>query len=178
MVLYSSTKLGILKPWTIIPNLKRFDLGFWQASKQIYRKLEHSKKVLKEFQRLRRFPRKTVLYSSTKCGIWKPLTIISNHITFHLGFSQVSKQTFRKLEYKEKILGEFQSLPRFTRKMVLYSSSKFGLLKHLTLISNHIPFNLGFFQASKQIDRKLLSSEKVLEEFQRLARFPRKLVLY
>ena len=76
MVLYLSTKFGILKPLTIISNLIRFDLGFCQAWKQIYKKLEYSEKVLEEFQRLPRFPRKIVLYSSTKFGILKPWTII------------------------------------------------------------------------------------------------------
>ena len=99
---------------------------------------------LEEFQRLPRFPRKMVLYSSTKFGILKPLTIISNHIRFDLGFCQASKQIYRKLEYSEKVLEEFQRLPRFPRKMVLYSSTKFGILKPLTIISNHIRFDLGF----------------------------------
>ena len=84
---------------------------------------------LEEFQRLRRFTRKMVLYSSTKFGILNPLTIVSNLIRFDLGFCQPSKQTYRKLEYSEKLLKEFQRLLRFTRKMVLYSSTKFGILR-------------------------------------------------
>ena len=96
-----------------------------------------------------------VLYSSTKFGILKHLTIISNQIRFDLGFFQASKQIYRKLEYREKVLEEFQRLPRFSRKMVLYSSTKFGISKPLTIISNHIRFDLGFWQASKQIYRKL-----------------------
>ena len=118
MVLYSSTKFCILKPWTIISNLLRFDLGFWQASKPFYRKLKYREKVLEEFQRLPRFPRKMVLYSSTKFGILKPLTIISNHIRFDLGFWQASKPFYRKLKYREKVLEEFQRLPQFPRQMV------------------------------------------------------------
>ena len=129
MVLYSSTKFGILNPLTIVSNLIRFDLGFCQPSKQIDRKLEYSEKVLEEFQRLLRFPRKMVLYSSTKFGILKPLTIISNHIRFDLGFCQASKQIYRKLEYSEKVLEEFQRFLRFPRKMVFYSSTNFGILK-------------------------------------------------
>ena len=161
MVLYSSTKFGILKPWTFFFSLIRFDLGFWQASKQIYRKLEYSKKVLEEFQRLLGFPRKMLLYSSTNFCILKPRAIISNLIRFDLGFWQASKPFYRKLKYREKVLEEFQRLPRFPRKMVLYSSTKFGILKPWTIISNFLRFDLGFWQASKQIYRKLKYREKV-----------------
>ena len=178
MVLYSSTKFGIFKFFTIISNHIRFDWGFWQASKQIYRKLEYRKKVLEEFQRLPRFARKMVLYSSTKFGIFKPLTIISNHIRIDIGFFQASKQTYRKLKYRENNLEKFQCFPRCPRKMVLYSSTKFGILKPLTIISNLIRFDLGFWQASKPFYRKLNYRENDLEEFQRLPRFSRKMVLY
>ena len=165
MVLYSSTKFGILKPWTIISNLVRFDLGFWQASKEIYRKLKYREKDLEEFQRLPRFPWKMVLYSSTKFGISKPLTIISNLIRLDLGFWQASKQIYRELKYREKVLEEFQCLLRSPRKMVLYSSNKFGILKPLTTVFNLIRFHLGFWQASKPIYRTLTYKEKLLEEF-------------
>ena len=178
MVFYSSTKFGILTAWTIISSLIRLDLGFWQASKQLYGKLQYSKKVLEEFQRLPRFPRKMVLYWSIKFGILKVWTIISKLIRFDLHFWQSSKSTYIRLKYRENNLEEFQHLHHFPKKMVLYSSKKFGILKHLTIISNHIPFDLGFCQASKQIDRKPEYSEKVLEELQRLPRLPRKMVLY
>ena len=73
---------------------------------------------------------------------------------------------------------ELQRLPRLPRKMVLDLSTKFVILKPLTILSNLIRFDLGFCQASKKIDRKLVYSEKVLNELQRLLRSPRKLVLY
>ena len=176
MVLYSSTKFGILKPWTIISNLIRFDLGFWQASKQIYRKFEYSEKVLEEFQRLLRFPRKMLLYSSTNFCILKPWAIISNLIRFHWGFRQASKAIYRKLKYKEKVWEEFQPLPRFQRKIVLYLSTNFRILKPWAIISNFIRFDVAFWQASKPFYRKLKCREKVLEEFQRFLPFPRKMV--
>ena len=178
MVLYSSTNFRILKPWTIISNLIRFDLGFWQASKQIYRKLKYRENNLEEFQRLPRFPRKMVLYSSTNFCILKPWAIISNLIRFHLGFWQGSKPFCRKFIYREKVLEEFQRLPRFPRKIVLYLSSNFCILKHSAIISNLIIFDLDFWQASKPFFRKLKYKEKVLEKFQRLPRFPRNIVLY
>ena len=178
MVLYSSSNFGILKPGGIISYFIRLDLCFWQASKPFYRKLKYMEKVLEECQRLPWFPRKMVLYSSTNFCILKPWAIISNLIRFDLGFWQASKPFYRKLKYREKVLEEFQRLPRFPRKMVLYSSTKFGILKPWTIISNLITFDLGFWQASKPFYRKLKFREKVLEECQPFTRFPRKMVLY
>ena len=165
MVLYSSTKFGILKPWTIFSKLKRFHLGFWQTSKQIYRKLKYREKVLEEFQRLSHFSRKMVLYSSNKFGILKPWTIVSKLIRFHLWFWQTSKQIYRKLIDREKVLKEFQYLPRFSGEMVLYWSTKFGILEPWKIIPKLIRYDLGFWQTSKEIYRKLKYREKVLEEF-------------
>ena len=118
MVLHSPTNFGILKPWTIIPKLIRFDLGFWETSKQVYRKRKYKEKTSKEFQHLPCFPRKMILYSSTKFGILKLWTIIFKLIRFNLGFWQTSKQIYRRLKYKERVLQEFQRLPLFPRKMV------------------------------------------------------------
>ena len=133
---------------------------------------------MEEFQRLPSLPRKMVWYSTTKFVILKPLTIVSNLIRFDLGFCQPLKQIYSKLGYSEKVLEELQRLPRLPTKMVLYLSTKFVILKPLTIVSNLIRFDLGFCQASKQIYSKLVYSEKVLNEFQRLLRSPRKLVLY
>ena len=178
MVLYSSTNFRILKAWAIICNLIRFDLSFWEDSIPFHRKLKYREKVFEEFHGLPCFPRKMVLYSSTNFCILKPWAIISNIIRFHLGLWQPSKPFYRKLKYREKVLEEFQRLPRFPRKMVLYSSTKFGILKPWAIISNLIRFDLGFWQASKPFYRKFKYREKVLEEFQRLPRFPGKMVLY
>ena len=178
MVLYSLTKFRILKPWTIISKLIRFDLSFWQTSKQVYRKLEYRENLLEEFLYLPHFPRKIVLYSSIKFGILKSWTIISKFIRFDLGLWQTLKQVYRKLKYRKKVLEDFQRLPLFSRKNILYSPTKFGILKPWTSISKLIRFDLGFWQTSKQIYRKLKCREKVLKKFQRLPHFPRKMVLY
>ena len=129
---------------------------------------------LEEFQRLAGFPRKMVLYSSTKFGILNPLTIVSNLIRFDLGFCQPSKQIDRKLEYSEKVLEEFQRLLRFPRKMVLYSSTKFGILKPWTIISKLIRFNLDFWQTSKPTYRRLRYREKFWKSFNVHLVFPEK----
>ena len=177
-VFYSSTNFCILKDWAIISNLKRFHLGFWQASKSFYRKLKYRKKVLEEFQRLPRFPRKMVLYSSTNFHILKPWAIISNLIRFDWGFWQASKPFYRKLIYREKVFEEFQRFRCFPRKMVLYLSTNLRILKVWAIICNLIMFDLGFWQRSKPFYRKLKYREKVLEEFESLPRFPRKMVLF
>ena len=178
IVLYSSTIFRISKPSAIISNLIRLDIGFCQASKPFYKKLKYKEKVLEKFQRLPRFPRKMVLYSSTNFHIWKPWAIISSVIRFHLGFRQASKPFYRKLKYKEKVVEEFQRLRRFPRKMALYSSPNFRILKPWAITSNLLGFDLCFWQASKPFYRKLKYHEKVLEEFQCLTRFWRKMVLY
>ena len=161
MVLHSSTNFRFFKHWAIISRLRRFDLGFWSASKPFYGKPKYTEQVLEEFQHLPRFPRKMVLYLSTNFCILKTEPIISNLIRFDLGFSPASKPCYRKLKYSEKVLEVFQCLPRFSRKMVLYSSSNFPILRPWAIISNLIRFNLGFWQASKPFHRKLKYWEKV-----------------
>ena len=178
ILLYSSTKFFILDRWAIISNLIRFDWGFWQSSKPFYRKLKYRGKVLEEFQRLPRFPRKMDLYSWTNFCILKPSEIISNLIRFDLGFWQDSKPIYRKLEYTERALEELQRLPHFPRKMVLHLSTNFRFFKHWAIISRLRRFDLGFWSASKPFYGKLKYTEQVLEEFQHLPRFPRKMVLY
>ena len=144
LVSYSSTKFGILKPWTIISILVRFDLGFWQTWKQVNRTLKYREKILEQFQQLSLFPKKLVLYYSTKFGILKSWAIISKLVKFYLGLWQSSKEVYRKLKYRENVSKKFQYFPRFTIKMVLYSSTKFAILKPRNIISKLIRFNLGF----------------------------------
>ena len=151
VVLYSSTNFCILKPSVIISNLIRFDLVFWQASKPFYRKLKYKEKVLSDFQRLPRFPRKMVLYSSTSFWILKPWAIVSSLIRFDLRFWQASKPCYRKLKYRENVEEKFQGFPRCSRKMVLCSSTSFCILKPWTIISNLIRFDLRVWQASKLV---------------------------
>ena len=178
IVWYSSTKFGVPKPWTNIPCPSRFNLGFWQTSKQIYRKLQYKEKAFEELQGLSRFPRKMVLYLLTKFGILKYTANILRPRIINLGFWQTSKQIYRKLQYRKKVFGEFQDLPGFTRKMIFYSSTKFGILKPWTNIPSPRRFDLGFWQTSKQIYRQLQYKEKVLEEFEGSSGFPRKIILY
>ena len=142
VVLYSSSNFCILKPWAIISNFIRLHIGFWQASKPFYRKLKYREKVWEQFQRLPRFPRKTVFYSSTNFCILKAWAIISNLLRFGLGFWQASKPFYRKLKYREKVLEEIQRLSRFARKIVLYSSTNFS---HFKALSHYFqPYKIRF----------------------------------
>ena len=169
------TKLGIIKTWTNIQLPSRFNLGFWQTSKQIYRKLQYKQKVFEEFQALPCFPRKIVLYSSTNFGNLKLLTNIPWLRRFDLCFWQASKQIFYwELQYRENVFGDFQGLPRFSRKMVLYLSTTFGNLKPLTNIPWLRRSDLCIWQAPKQIYGELHIGKKLLELSKVCLAFPEK----
>ena len=86
-------------------------------------------KLLKSLKVNLLFPGKIIFYSWTKLGILKPWTKIPWSRRFELGFWQTSKQFDRKLQYTDNFFGEISALPRFDRKMILYSSSKFGIRK-------------------------------------------------
>ena len=178
MVLYSSTNFGILKPSAIIFSLIRLDLGFWQISKGFHRKLKYRENIFEEFEHLGRFPRKMILSWSTNFRIWKSWAIISNLIRFHLGFWQGWKAFHRKPKYREKVLEKFQRLPRFNRKIVLYSSTNFCILKPWAIISNLIRFDWVLWEISKPFYSNLKYTENTSEEFQRLPRFHRKMFFY
>ena len=205
MVLYSSTQLDVIMLWTNIQSLRRFDCGFWQTSKQIYRKLQYKEKVSGVFQGFPWFGREMNLHSSTKFGIKKPWISIPWRKRLELGFWKISEQIYRKLHYRKKVFvtfpekwfyihrsnlalywtnikslrkfdgefwqtskqiymklqdrekdfGEFQGWLHFPRKMVLYSSTKFGIIKPWANISWLRKFNLGYLQSSKQLYREL-----------------------
>ena len=143
--------------------------GFPHTSKQIYRKLQYREKVFGEFQGLPRFPRKMVCYFLTKLDIIKLWTNIQSLKRLNLGFWQASKQTYRKLKYREKVSGEVQGLPCFPREMVLYRSTKFGIINLWT--------NIGWL---RRFDwrSKLQCRENAFGKFQVLPCFSRKTVLY
>ena len=116
---------------------------FSHTSKQIYSQLKYKKEVFKKFQGLSRFLRKMNLYSSAKFGILKPWTNIPWSRRFDLGFWQTSKQLYGKLQYKEEVFREFEASSHFPRKMALYSSPKFRILKPWLNIQSLRWFDLG-----------------------------------
>ena len=130
-ILYSSNKFCIFEFFINIQLHRRFDLGFWQTSEQVYRKLQYAEKILVKFQSWPRFPGKMVLCSLTKFGIIKTETDIPYLRRFNLHFFHTLKQIYRKLE---KVLGKFQRLPRFPRKWFWNFSRKFYICELCTTI--------------------------------------------
>ena len=165
MILYWWTRFGTLTPWRNIPGSRIFHWRFWQTSKQTYKKLEYKVKPFQMFQGFCRLTRKIVLSSSIKFSILKPWTDIQSVRRLDLGFLQASKQTDRKLQYIGEICGKFKVLPHFPIKMVLYSSTKLGILKSWTNIQSLRRFDWGFWLTLKQIYRKRSCKQKVFEEF-------------
>ena len=91
-------------------------------------------------------------------------TFEKTNLTVQWYFSHTSKQIHKKLQYKEKVFEEFQGLPHFRGKMVLYSSTKSGSLKPWTNVPWPRRLDLGFWQNSN-IARKFLVSLKVCLDF-------------
>ena len=150
---------------------------FSRNSKQIYRQLQFKEKVFASLSQ------KNGLYLSTKFDILNPWTNIQSLRRFNLGFWQTSKQIYRKLQYREKVFGEFQALPRFPRKMVVRHFPrrvvmsllrKFCIFQHCTIIQLFRRFDLRFWKNLKQIYRKLQYEEK----FSRFCLVFRKMTLY
>ena len=137
MVLYSSTNFCALKPWAIISNLIRFDLGFWQARNSYI-----GRGFWKSFNDPVAFPQKWFFYWSTNLRILKPCAIISYLIRFHLGFWQASIPFYWKLIYREKVLEEFQRFRHFPRKMVFLLVNQFTHFK--ALCHYFQPYNIPF----------------------------------
>ena len=74
------------------------------------------------------------LCSLTKFEIKKPWTNIPWLRGFDILFLQTSKQIYKKLWYTEKVSTKFQTLSYFSRKMVLYSLTKFCVFESCTNI--------------------------------------------
>ena len=154
-VLYSPSKFGIIKPWTNIQSLRRFFFGIRQTSKWIYRKIQYREKVFLVFRCFPRLSRKKVLCYLTQFGIKKSWTNIQPLRRFRFGLRETSKRIYRKLQYREKVFGEFQGFRPFARKKVLFLLTKFAIIKPWTNIQSLRRFDLRFWQPSKQIYRKL-----------------------
>ena len=163
MVLYLWSKFGVCKPWANIPWPRRFQLGFWQISKQIYRKVQYRENVFREFQALPRFSRKMVLYLLTNFDIIRPWTSIQTPRRFNLGFWQTSKQIYIKLEYSEKILGRFNVSLTFPQNCISISQPNL-VFESLEPI----------FHGTQQIERKLQHNGTAFGDFQSFSGFSQK----
>ena len=77
IILYLLKKFGIIKPWTNIPWLTRFDWGFWQSSKQFCRKFQYRENAFGNIQVCLVFPEKLF------CIRWLNLALLSLESIFH-----------------------------------------------------------------------------------------------
>ena len=48
---------------------------------------------------------------------------------YYMALKILFKLVYRKLQYNSKVFPELQGLPRFSTRMVLYSSTKFDIMK-------------------------------------------------
>ena len=110
--------------------------------------------------------------------IWYCKALTQYSIAQKIGFRLLRdfrlKKIYSKLQYREKVFREFETLPHFSEKMVLYLLTKFGILKPETNIAWSRRFDLGLWQTSEEFSRKLQYKEKAFEESQGLPPFPRK----
>ena len=95
MVWCSSSKFYIFEPFTNVQSHIRFDLGFWQTSEQVYRKLQYEEKKFSKFQSLLRCLKKMVLYSLRKSHISELCANIQSLRRFDLGFLKIPKHVYR-----------------------------------------------------------------------------------
>ena len=135
MVLYLLTKFGIIRPWTNIPWPRDSIKSLYRLQNKFIENLIIGRKFLGCLKGFSCFPRKMVLYLLTN---FETITLWINFPwlrRFDLGCWQTSKQIYRKFQYRGKVFGEFQGFPCFPRKTVLYSLTKFGIIKPWTNIS-------------------------------------------
>ena len=147
MVLFPLNKFSIMK-------LGRFDLCFWQTSKQIYRiyktsdqvyrEVQYEEKCFGKFQKLPHFLRKMVLYLLSKFSINQSCTKILSLRIFDIDLLETLKRIFRSVQYENKFFGKYYGLPSFTIKMVLYSRHKFYIFESYNDIQWLRRIHLGF----------------------------------
>ena len=112
MFLYLSTKFSILQLWNNILKPMRFDLDFWQISKQIYRKPRYRKNVFGGFQGFHSFFRKnTVVFLNQ---IWYLKTLNQDSIDHEM--------LFRTLTHFKTSLQETQIYGKCFWKVSTFSS--------------------------------------------------------
>ena len=116
MVLHSSTKFCILKPWINIPWPRRFDLWFLPDFKTNLRQTSiYGERFWRVWSFTSLFQKKGFVFVDL---IWHPKDLnqysISQKIRCRVW--QTSKQIYRKLQCKDKVFEEFQGLSRFPRK--------------------------------------------------------------
>ena len=177
MVLFSSTKLGIVKPSTNNQSLRRFDLVFRQTSKQIYTELKYRDKGFEEWQGLCRFRRKMILYSSTKFDILKPSTDIPWPRKFDWGFWQTWKEIFRKIQCRDKFL-ESPKLWKAPENWFCIHQLDLAFESLEPMFHGAKRFDRGFGRFQNKYLRNFNIRRKLFKSFHGFTRVTRKVVLY
>ena len=156
MVSCLSTKLCIFESCTKIQSLKRFDLNSWQTLKQIYSKIQYREDVLESFKFYFTFQKKNGFVFVNQIWHYKALNqcVMAQKIRLPMsGFWQTLKQIYRKLKYRENVFGKSQGLPRFPKKMFLYSLIKLDIFEPCANTQSLLRLDLGCWLALKQVFR-------------------------
>ena len=173
MVLYLLARFGKIKPWSNNRWRRRIDLAFWKTLKQICGKIQYREEGFGDFEDLPQFSAKFFFYLSTKFAIMKLWTNIQRHRRFDLAFWKTSKQIYRKLRYREKILENCNIYIAFSEKW--FCVCRVSLAKQsLQPIVNHpggLIYAFGIlkikFIGNSNLERKFLQSFKICVAFPR-----------
>ena len=109
IVLYSSTKFGILKPWTNIQSLRRFCWGFWQTS-NIKRKLIKNiksnikRKLFRSFEFCLSFPEKFFYIRRANLTLQTPKPICNHTENSIEAFDRVQNKFIGNSNVERKLL--------------------------------------------------------------------------
>ena len=162
IVSYSLTKLGNFQCWTNnIPWLRRFTIGFWETSKQIYRKLRRNgssrpdvslgKGVLKIYSKFKEEHSCQIAISINLQS--NPTEIALRHECPPVNLLYIFRTPFPENTSGRLLLGE--SFRRvwlgFPRKIVLYLLAKFSIFEPCTNIQFLRRFHWSFLQTSNHI---------------------------
>ena len=81
--------------------------------------------------------------------------------TVNWDFSQTPKQVYRKLQHGGKIFAKFQGQPPFSRKVVLYSLTKLGIIKTWS----NIPWLRRFDLHLSRLQNKFIGNYNIQRKF-------------
>ena len=173
MVLYSSTKFGILKTWTNISWPRTFTFRFQNTSKQVYRQRQYQEKVSEAIQSLPRIPRKWFCIRQPNSAFSSLESIFHGPGDSIYDFCQIQTNLRQTSIYGERFWRVWSFTSLFQKKGFVFVDLIWHP-KDLNQYSISQKIRCRVWQTSKQIHRKLQYKDKVFEEFQGLSRFPRK----
>ena len=143
MILISSSKFCILRPFSNTQLYRRFDLGFWQTLEQVKGK-SNMKKNLHKVSKPVSLSQKNGSVFVDQIWHYKAWTNIPLLRGSDSDCWQTSKRIYRKLQYREIAFGKFQGLPRFYAQkwfFIRWPNFTFWFLSQ-NLITSKIGFRL------------------------------------